>query len=103
MYKLYGGAMGGGKSYALCAEGIALSYDYPANRGYLCRHELVSFKKTTLLTLAACSKTPAWLRSIISRIIISPSRTVQSFSTADWGMTTAPLSGSSRWRSVGSE
>ena len=50
-YKLYGGAMGGGKSYALCAEGIALSCDYPGNRGYLCRHELVSFKKSTLLTL----------------------------------------------------
>lgn len=50
-YKLYGGAMGGGKSYALCAEAIALSYDYPGNRGYLCRHELVSFKRTTLLTL----------------------------------------------------
>lgn len=50
-YKLYGGAMGGGKSYALCAEGIALSCDYPGNHGYLCRHELVSFKKTTLLTL----------------------------------------------------
>lgn len=53
MFKLYGGAMGGGKSYALCAEAIALSHDYPGNRGYLCRHELVSFKRTTLMTLHA--------------------------------------------------
>ncbi len=50
-YKLYGGAMGGGKTYALCAEAIALSCDYPGNRGFICRHELVSFKRTTLLTL----------------------------------------------------
>jgi phage terminase large subunit len=51
MFKLYGGAMGGGKSMALCAEAIALSCDYPGNRGYLCRHELTSFRRTTLLTL----------------------------------------------------
>lgn len=51
MFKLYGGAMGGGKTYALCAEGIALSCDYPGNRGYICRHELKSFKRTTLLVL----------------------------------------------------
>jgi phage terminase large subunit len=51
MFKLYGGAMGGGKSYALCAEAIALSCDYPGNRGYICRHELASFKKSTLMTL----------------------------------------------------
>lgn len=51
MFKLYGGAMGGGKTFALCAEGIALSCDYPGNRGYLCRHELKSFKRTTLLVL----------------------------------------------------
>lgn len=51
MYKLYGGAMGGGKTWALCAEAIALSYDYPRNRGYICRHTLKDFKKTTLLVL----------------------------------------------------
>lgn len=50
-YKLFGGAMGGGKSVALCAEAIALSCDYPGNRGYLCRHELTSFKRTTQITL----------------------------------------------------
>lgn len=51
MYKLYGGAMGGGKTFALCAEVIALSCDYPGNRGYICRHELSSFKKSTFITL----------------------------------------------------
>ena len=51
MYKLYGGAMGGGKTWALCAEAIALSCDYPGNRGYLCRHTSVSFQRTTYLTL----------------------------------------------------
>jgi PBSX family phage terminase large subunit len=53
MFKLYGGAMGGGKTVALCAEGIALSNDYPGNRGYICRHTLTSFKKTTFLVLDA--------------------------------------------------
>jgi PBSX family phage terminase large subunit len=51
MFKLYGGAMGGGKTVALCAEAIALSNDYPGNRGYLCRHTLTSFKKTTFIVL----------------------------------------------------
>jgi len=50
-YKLYGGAMGGGKTWALCAEAIGLSYDYPGNRGYICRHESVSFQRTTFLVL----------------------------------------------------
>jgi PBSX family phage terminase large subunit len=50
-YKLYGGAMGGGKTWALCAEAIALSCDYPGNRGYICRHTSVSFQRTTFLTL----------------------------------------------------
>jgi phage terminase large subunit len=49
--KLYGGAMGGGKTWAICAEAIALSCDYPGNRGYICRHELTSFKRSTGLTL----------------------------------------------------
>ena len=48
---LYGGAVGGGKSVWLCNEAIQLCLDYPGNVGYLARHELASFKKTTLLTL----------------------------------------------------
>ena len=48
---LYGGAMGGGKSTWLAAYANELSLRYPGNAGYLCRHELSSFKKTTLITL----------------------------------------------------
>lgn len=51
MFKLYGGAMGGGKTFALCAEACALSFEYPGNRGYICRNELKSFKRTTLIAL----------------------------------------------------
>jgi predicted phage terminase large subunit-like protein len=36
-----------GKSVVLCACAIQLSLLYPRNRGYLCRHEYTSFKKTT--------------------------------------------------------
>lgn len=43
--------MGGGKSAALCNEVIQLSLDYPRNVGYLCRHELSSFRRSTLMTL----------------------------------------------------
>jgi PBSX family phage terminase large subunit len=48
---LFGGALGGGKSVWLCMEAIMLSIDYPGNVGYLCRHENVSLKRTTLVTL----------------------------------------------------
>jgi len=43
--------MGGGKSVWGVNEGIQLSLDYPGNRGYICRHESVTFKKTTYLKL----------------------------------------------------
>lgn len=49
-YRLYGGAMGGGKSWALCAETLRLLLAYPGNRGFLCRHESTAFKRTTLET-----------------------------------------------------
>jgi len=50
-YILYGGAMGGGKTTWLCQYAIELSLRYPGNMGYLCRHELRSFKRTTLVRL----------------------------------------------------
>lgn len=50
-YKLYGGAVGGGKSWALSAEGIRQSLLFPGNRGYMCRNEATAFKNTTLQTL----------------------------------------------------
>ena len=49
-YRLYGGAMGGGKSWALCAETLRLLLAFPGNRGFLCRHESTAFKRTTLET-----------------------------------------------------
>ena len=48
---LYGGAMGGGKTTWLAAYAVELSMRYRGNVGYLCRHELRSFKRTTLRTL----------------------------------------------------
>ncbi len=51
MFKLYGGAMGGGKTWALAAEAIALSCDYPGNRGYICRNTNVDFTRTTYTVL----------------------------------------------------
>jgi len=48
---LFGGAVGGGKSAWLCNEAIQHCLTYPGARVLLARHELTSFKKTTLLTL----------------------------------------------------
>lgn len=48
-YVLYGGAVGGAKSAWLAAEAILMSVKVPGNVGYLCRYELSSLKKTTLV------------------------------------------------------
>jgi len=53
LLKLYGGAVGGGKSRAISAEGIRLSMMYKGNRGFMCRQEAKAFKETTLITLLA--------------------------------------------------
>ena len=47
-YKLFGGAMGGGKTAALINEGIQLSLDYPGNFGLLMRKTWPSFRDTVL-------------------------------------------------------
>jgi len=47
-FVLFGGAVGGGKTAWLVNEAIRLSMKWPGNAGYLCRHELQSFKRTTL-------------------------------------------------------
>lgn len=48
MYKLFGGAMGGGKTAALINEGQELSLDYPENFGLLIRKTWPSFRDTVL-------------------------------------------------------
>ena len=53
-FKLYGGAMGGGKSKWGCEEAKDLSMKYPGNRGIMCRYHLSDFKNSTLKTLLEC-------------------------------------------------
>lgn len=47
-YKLFGGAIGGGKTAAVINEGIQLSLDYPGNFGLLLRKTWPSFRDTVL-------------------------------------------------------
>jgi phage terminase large subunit len=49
-YKLIGGAMGGGKSKALCAEALSLSGKIPGNRGAIIRKHLTTLRRTTMVT-----------------------------------------------------
>jgi len=48
---LFGGAIRGGKTTWMVAEGIQLSLDYPGNVGILCRQDLPAFKRTVLVEL----------------------------------------------------
>jgi len=50
-YPLFGGAMRGGKTYALCGGALFQSLKYPGNRGYIGRKTFADFRKTTLVTL----------------------------------------------------
>ena len=50
-YILFGGAVGGGKTAWLCNEAIQHCLQYAGARVFLTRHQLTSFRKTTLLTL----------------------------------------------------
>lgn len=47
MFKLFGGAMGGGKSYGLAGEGTLLSLQYPGNVGYVGREDFTDLERTT--------------------------------------------------------
>lgn len=50
-YVLFGGAVGGGKTVWLVNECILHCMENAGARVYLCRHQLTSLRKTTLLTL----------------------------------------------------
>lgn len=49
-YPFYGGAMGGGKSYAGSAEAFGLSWTFPGNRGVIIRKNMTTLKRTVLKT-----------------------------------------------------
>lgn len=56
-YLLFGGAMGGGKSWWLCAEAIKQAMKYNGNRLVIVRKELSVLRKTTLVTFfSICPK-----------------------------------------------
>ena len=56
-YLLFGGAMGGGKSWFLCAEAIKQAMKYNGNRLVIVRKELSVLRRTTLVTfLSICTK-----------------------------------------------
>ncbi len=56
-YVLFGGAMGGGKSWWLCAEAIKQAMKYNGNRLVIVRKELSVLKRTILATfLSICPK-----------------------------------------------
>lgn len=50
-FPLFGGAMRGGKTAWLCNSGVDISMKFKNNRGYMCRHELNWFMKTTYIEL----------------------------------------------------
>lgn len=49
-YRLYGGAMSGGKTYSICGEALKQSLIYPGNRGLIGRKTYTSLRRTTLAT-----------------------------------------------------
>ena len=56
-YLLFGGSMGGGKSWFLCAEAIKQAMKYNGNRLVIVRKELSVLRRTTLVTfLSICPK-----------------------------------------------
>lgn len=56
-YLLFGGSMGGGKSWFLCAEAIKQAMKYNGNRLAIVRKELSVLRKTTLITFfSICPK-----------------------------------------------
>jgi len=50
-YLMLSGAVAAGKSLIGCYKGFLLNYNYPGNRGLICRKESVSLKGSTVKTL----------------------------------------------------
>jgi phage terminase large subunit len=50
-FKLFGGAMGNGKTLWLCAEALQLCFQFPGNIGYLCRKTTKDFMASTYIEL----------------------------------------------------
>ena len=66
-YMLFGGALGGGKSYFLCAEAIKNAMKFKGNRLVLVRKELSVLRRTTLVTFFL-SVQRKLLRALIKRV-----------------------------------
>ncbi len=60
---LFGGAIRGGKTVWMVAEGVQLSIDYPHNVGILCRQDMPSFKRTVLVELEKYMEAGIWCDS----------------------------------------
>jgi len=58
--RLFGGAIRGGKTVWLVAEGISLSLDYPGNVGIICRQNLPAFKRTVMVELKRYMDVGVW-------------------------------------------
>lgn len=60
-YLLFGGSAGGAKTTWLVNAAIGACVKHPGIRGYLCRHQLTSFRRSTLVTLLEWLPT-SWIR-----------------------------------------
>lgn len=78
---LFGGAIRGGKTMWMVAEGIQLSIDYPGNVGILCRQDMPSFKRTVLVELEKYQNVGIWCNecNCTHRLIIQHHQTDHTF------------------------
>ena len=84
---LYGGAMGGGKSHFGCQRAVELAEQHPGIRGYLCRAEATTFKRTTFMTMLApppdglgILSRPGWTHKLSDQCFLH-----ENGSRLDWG------------------
>jgi hypothetical protein len=72
---LFGGAIRGGKTVWMVAEGIQLSLDYPGNVGILCRQDLPAFKRTVLVELDKYMDAAVDVDGTLQRLVIQHHQT----------------------------